>query len=211
MQQTQLSAAPSTTSKTPALHALPPPPPRLDELTPEVAALICDVIRMDGLADHYAAALARVSRSTLAKWKEENESFSIALEEARAWYELGLLRAIKDARKADGTRDWRAQAWLLKHASADGFRKPARSAQTEAPAGAQKRAIRPETPAVPAATERRAPSSARENTANLPETPARPGGVTASPMTGRVAPAGENVSFRPETRPAGLSAPQRAA
>src|SRR4051812_15828743 len=125
MLQSKLSASPSETEPQFAtLHAL-PPPLRPDELTPKIAALICDVIRLDGLADHLAGALAGVSRSTFERWRAEDAGFALKLEQARAWFELGLLRKINGACRSNGTPDWRAQAWLTKHATAEGFAKPA--------------------------------------------------------------------------------------
>src|SRR5947209_1969853 len=102
MQQPQRSASPSTNPENVGSQALPARRPvRLDELTPQVTALICEVIRLDGLADHFAGALVGVPRATLARWKAEDEAFAFALETARAEFELGLLRAIKGARKRD--------------------------------------------------------------------------------------------------------------
>ncbi|HEV7405226.1 MAG TPA: hypothetical protein VGO11_19940 [Chthoniobacteraceae bacterium] len=217
MLQPQLSASPSETAETPTLRILPSPRPlRLDELTPEVAKLICDVIRLDGLADHHAGALAHVRRATLERWKAEDEGFALALELARAEFEWKLVQKINNARKRDGTPDWRAQVWVLKNYSAEGVVKPARAAKP-AGADAQKRANLPETPAAPPAafagptptaqgterttTERCAPGGARENATFLPETHGRPG---VSPLTGRIAPAAQKPSFLPETtQPAG--------
>jgi hypothetical protein len=226
MLQSPLAAAPSETTETPTLRLLPSPRPlRLDELTPEIAELICNVIRLDGLADHHAGALARVRRATLERWKAEDEGFALALELARAEFEWKLVQKINNARKSNGTPDWRAQVWVLKNYSAEGVVKPARSAQ--------KRANLPETPAAPPAacaapaptaqgtertttercapptpTERSRPGGARENASILPETHARPG---VSPLAGRIAPAAQKPAFIPETtHPAGAGK-QRAA
>jgi hypothetical protein len=192
MQQARLSASPSTTAEIPPLCALPAPRlRRLDELTPELAALICDVIRLDGLADHFAGALAGVSRATLTKWKAEDEAFALALEAARAQFELGLLRAIRHARKSDGSPDWRAQAWLLTHASSDGFAKPAGAAK-DRPA--------------------QEPNVAAQKCAILPEMPERPVRQPAgAPLAGRIAPADEKPSFLPETGTSAGGGKQRAA
>ncbi len=181
MSQPQRTASPSPTPQTPALHALPTPRPvRPDEPIPELVELICDIIRTDGLADHLAGALAGVPRATLERWKAGSVLFVCQLEGARAGFEQGLIRAIKDARTRNGSPDWRAKAWLLTHTSAEGIVNPPRSAKP-APA-AQNRANLPETPAAPRAataapapTERCTPGAARENTTNLPETPARQG------------------------------------
>ncbi|HEV7404625.1 MAG TPA: hypothetical protein VGO11_16915 [Chthoniobacteraceae bacterium] len=204
MLQPQLSASPSETAETPTLRILPSPRPlRLDELTPEVAKLICDVIRLDGLADHHAGALASVRRATLERWKAEDEGFALALELARAEFEWKLIQKINNARKADGTPDWRAQVWVLKNYSAEGVVKPVRAAKPAA-AAAQKCANLPETPAAPTAP---TPGAVRENASNLPETHARPvrSPQAVAPLTGGIAPAGEKSSILPETRcPAGV-------
>ncbi|HEV7406160.1 MAG TPA: hypothetical protein VGO11_24650 [Chthoniobacteraceae bacterium] len=228
MPQLPLAASSSETAENPNLRLLPSPRPlRLDELTPEIAELICKVIRLDGLADHHAGALARVRRATLERWKAEDEGFALALELARAEFEWKLVQKIKNACKRDGTPDWRAQVWLLKNYSAEGVVKPVRAA------GAQKRANLPETPAAPPAavaapaqtaqgterttTERSAPPTrsewsrpggARENASILPEMPARPGG---SPLAGRIVPAPQRPSFVPETTQPAEAGKQRAA
>jgi hypothetical protein len=215
MLQSPLAATPSETTETPTLRLLPSPRPlRLDELTPEIAELICKVIRLDGLADHHAGALARVRRATLERWKAEDEGFALALELARAEFEWKLIQKINNARKSDGTPDWRAQVWVLKNYSAEGVVKPARAAKP-ANADAQKRAILPETPAAPPAavadpapTDRCASGSARENASNLPETHGRP---VNSPLAGRIVPAAQNPSFVPETTQSAGAERKRAA
>jgi hypothetical protein len=177
--------------------------------------LICDIVRHEGLADHYAGALLWVKRTTLERWKAENEHFALALEEARAEFTLALLRTIRQARKRDGTPDWRAQAWAMKHAG--DFPKPTTAAESrqekEITGAPQKRAILAETPAIPAPAERSAPGSMRENAAILPENAVRPGSAPEkmAPLTGRIAPAGENASILPETRPTAQAVRQKAA
>jgi hypothetical protein len=189
-----LSASSSSTPEIPTLRVL-PPPLRAEQLDAELAGQICEIIRIEGVADHHAGALLGVPQALFARWKAEDEGFALKLEEARAWFEIGLIREIKKARKSNGVPDWRAQAWLLTHATADGFAKPARAttgrAAKEASA-AQKRAILPETQAAPT-------TASREDAANRPET-AAPSGQAATPLASRIAPAGEMTSIRPETR-----------
>ncbi len=175
MTQPNLSTSSSETAAAPTLPLLPLPRPlRLDELTLEVADLICSLIRLDGLADHHAGALAGVRRATLEQWKTEDEGFALALERARGEFERKLLQQIRETRKSDGSTEWRARAWLLKNCSAEGIVKPARAAKP-ATAAAKNRAILAETPAAPAAvapgqTERCVSGGARENATKLPET-----------------------------------------
>jgi hypothetical protein len=171
----------------------------LEELTPELQAVICDGIRLDGISDASAGALAGVPSATLARWKAENEDFALALEAARARYETGLMRAIKDARKANGSPDWRAQAWLLLHTSSEGIIKPARSAKgsaQQATDAAQNCANRPETPKTPAHPP---VDFARESAPKEPSvTPSRPLQPAAA-TPGSAVPAAPNATFLPET------------
>jgi hypothetical protein len=195
----QLSASPSQTPEIPALHALPPPRRApLAELTPELSELICDCIRLDGVSDAAAGALAGVPSATLARWKAESQRFALALEIARAQFEAELMRAIKNARKANGERDWRAQAWLLQHTSSEGVVAPARKAKASPKpdtAAAQKCANRPETPAAPPA------GSARAHAPIVPESAAkpRPSVPPAAPLPEKPAPAAQNTTILPET------------
>src|SRR4051812_45564905 len=131
MSQPQRSASRTETPEKPALHALPTPrPPAEEELTREVSELICDIIKLDGISDASAGALAGVRRATLERWKAENEFFALELDRARAWFEMQLLRSIRTAQKSNGSCDWRAQAWLLLHPSPAGIVKPGRAAKS---------------------------------------------------------------------------------
>jgi hypothetical protein len=196
MSQPLRSASPSQTAEIPTLHALPPPPRQRkpEPLTPETSQLICELVRKEGISDRAAAALLLVSAATLADWKEEDELFARRLLAAREEFEMTLIREIRTARKSDGSPDWRARAWLLKHTTAEGVVKAGQSKATPAKAesaAAQNVAIRPETPARPAAPPA---NTARENSANLAETPGRP--VT---VPGNGAAAGEKRAILPET------------
>jgi hypothetical protein len=181
MSQPLRSASPSETPEIPTLHALPPPPPQRkpEPLTPETSQLICELVRKEGISDRSAAALLLVSAATLAYWKEESELFARRLLAAREEFEMTLIREIRTARKSDGSPDWRARAWLLKHTTAEGVVKAGQPKATPAKQqsdAAQNVAIRPETPSpnrpVPPLTVipgRVAPAG--ENRANLAETP----------------------------------------
>src|ERR1700712_5267055 len=109
-----------TTASLPELHLL-PKPGRPSLFSPERTAAICALIEHEGISDSAAGALAGVTASTLARWKVEHEGFALELEAARALFELAQVRAIREARKRDGTPDWRAAAWLLKHSSPEGY------------------------------------------------------------------------------------------
>ncbi|HEV7402137.1 MAG TPA: hypothetical protein VGO11_04390 [Chthoniobacteraceae bacterium] len=120
----QLSASTQTSTETPApqppLHLL-PKPGRPSLFSPERTAAICTIIEHEGISDSGAGALAGVTASTLARWKLEHEGFALELERARALFERAQVRAIREARKRDGTPDWRATAWLLKNSSPEGY------------------------------------------------------------------------------------------
>jgi hypothetical protein len=203
MSQPLRSASPSETPEIPTLHALPPPRPerKPEPLTPETSQLICELVRKEGISDRSAAALLLVSAATLAHWKEEDEPFARRLIAAREEFEMTLIREIRTARKADGSPDWRARAWLLKHTTAEGVVKAGRSKATparEESAPAQNRAILAETPPQPVAPP---PNAARENRANLPETrvsPSRPASAMRA-VPGSAAATGENRTILAET------------
>jgi hypothetical protein len=201
MSQPLRSASSSETPEIPTLHALPPPPPerKPEPLTPETSQLICELVRKEGISDRSAASLLLVSAATLAHWKEESDLFARRLVAAREEFEMTLIREIRTARKSDGSPDWRARAWLLKHTTAEGVvragQPKAAPAKAES-AAAQNVAIRPETPARPAAPPANA---ARENGANRPKTPGRP---APAPRSG--AAVGEKraiLAETPESRP----------
>ncbi|HEV7402929.1 MAG TPA: hypothetical protein VGO11_08390 [Chthoniobacteraceae bacterium] len=120
----QLTAATETSSETtaprPELHLL-PKPGRPSLFSPGRTAAICAIIQTEGISDSAAGALAGVTASTLARWKVEHEGFALELEMARALFERARVRTIREARKRDGTPDWRAAAWLLKHSSPEGY------------------------------------------------------------------------------------------
>jgi hypothetical protein len=78
---------------------------------------ICAFIRLTGLSDTAAAAMAGVKRSTLARWKQEDEEVEMLLDQARFQYQAPRLAKIGETRMKDGQLDWRAQAWLVKHAN----------------------------------------------------------------------------------------------
>jgi hypothetical protein len=78
---------------------------------------ICTFIRLTGLSDTAAAAMAGVKRSTLARWKQEDEEVEMMLDQARFQYQAPRLAKIGETRLKDGQLDWRAQAWLVKFAN----------------------------------------------------------------------------------------------
>jgi hypothetical protein len=115
-------------------------PPEPEEAPPEGAAergrpstctpgkvhAICTFIRLTGLSDTAAAAMAGVTRSTLARWKKEDEEVELMLEQARYQYQAPRLAKIDETRMKDGQHDWRAQAWLVKFANPELYGAPSR-------------------------------------------------------------------------------------
>ena len=87
---------------------------------------ICSFIRLTGLSDTAAAAMAGVKRSTLARWKQEDDEVELMLDQARAQYQAPRLAKIGETRLKDGQLDWRAQAWLVKFANPEEYGPPSR-------------------------------------------------------------------------------------
>ncbi len=110
-----------STSPLPDLHLL-PKPGRPSLFSQERTAAICALIEIEGISDSAAGALAGVTASTLARWKLEHEGFALVLEMARARFELAQVRAIREARKRDGTPDWRARTLAAETFVAGGVR-----------------------------------------------------------------------------------------
>src|SRR4051812_14961009 len=94
--------------------------------TPETVLKICAAIRESGHTDTHAAALAGVSSSAVSRWRQEDEDFAVQLDTARAEYLDARLREIREARKRDGSLDWRAQAWLMQVAAPEVYGTPSR-------------------------------------------------------------------------------------
>jgi hypothetical protein len=94
--------------------------------TPETVTKICAAIREDGHTDTHAAALAGVSSSTVARWREEDEEFAGQLVTARAEYLDARMKEIRGTRKRDGSIDWRAQAWLMQAVAPEVYGTPSR-------------------------------------------------------------------------------------
>jgi hypothetical protein len=199
-----------TTAPRPDLHLL-PKPGRPSLFSPERTAAICAIIEAEGISDSAAGALAGVMASTLARWKLEHEGFALELEMARALFERAQVRAIREARKRDGTPDWRARAWLLKHSSPDGYGPVSRMRKVKAEGvhadaeESEKCAKLPETPRGKSARDeangRRGPDEraciaapAAQNCANLPESPR----LVTAPAPPR-APDSQNHAKLPET------------
>jgi hypothetical protein len=182
-------------------------PGRPSSYSPEKLAAICAVIFARGLSDTAAGALAGVKRSTLSRWKHQDEDIEIQLDLARAEFEAPRLEVINETRRKDGTLDWRAQAWLAKFAAPEVYGRPSRRRRLQnirlpghellaAGTLCESVAFRPE---IPTRSEARAPRDASTAAGGLksvtfrPETPA---------STAQAADAEQkSVTFRPETLP----------
>jgi hypothetical protein len=107
----------SDSSQDPAASSLPRPPlPGIPKYSADLVAQICDIIRLDGLAEHGAGLLAGVSSATWSKWRREQPALQDCLEQARSEYQRERLARIREACGRDGAIDWRAQAYLLEKA-----------------------------------------------------------------------------------------------
>jgi hypothetical protein len=74
---------------------------------------ICAIIQDTGVSDGAAALLAGFSVSALSRWKLEDPEVAFRLEAARAELQRELIAAVREARRRDGSSDWRGAAWLL--------------------------------------------------------------------------------------------------
>ena len=117
------SAPSAPTPEGAAQASAPRPVGRPSRRTPELLAAIRGFIRDEGMSDSAAASLAGISATTLSRWKEDDEEFALGLERARAEFERVCLYEVREARKRDGSTDWRAYAWLLQNNSPEGFRR----------------------------------------------------------------------------------------
>src|SRR4051812_17267099 len=97
----------------PAPAAPPTGPGRPSTQSPDKVHAVCTFIRLTGVSDTAAAALAGITRSTVSRWKEDEE-VEVLFNQARAQYLLPRLQQIGETKRADGELDWRAQAWLVK-------------------------------------------------------------------------------------------------
>src|SRR5580765_1804400 len=75
--------------------------------------ILCTVIATLGVSDSGAASRARISTSTLSRWKREHPELTIALLQAREKFRQSQLDLILEASRAGRSGSWRAAAWLL--------------------------------------------------------------------------------------------------
>jgi hypothetical protein len=198
LSQRSASTDPATETAAPQPHLkLLPKPGRPTLFNAERTAAICAIIEQEGISDSAAGALGGVTASTLARWKLEHEGFALELERARALF-AGAGAGVRVARKRDGTPDWRAAAWLLKHSSAEGYGPVSRMRKLKMD-GAQGHSGAGH-------AQERSGAARSEKCANLPETP----GAEAEPeernarggsdeRVGLAGPAAQNCAILPET------------
>src|SRR5215218_5664538 len=77
----------------------------------EALQYLCNIITERGLSDSAAAGEAKISTSSLGRWKKQHEEVRLALLEAREGFRAIQLDQILEASR--GPRGWRAAAWLL--------------------------------------------------------------------------------------------------
>lgn len=93
---------------------------RPTKLTPDVWEAICKGVE-GGMSPSRSAILAGVSPKTLSDWRSENPEFSDAIDQAKARGIQTRVSNIDGAITREGTKDWRAQAWLLSKAAPEEF------------------------------------------------------------------------------------------
>jgi hypothetical protein len=122
------ASSPSADQHAPTPNSIPtnpdfPQPGRPSSFTESKITAICALIRNTGMSDTAAGALAEVKRSTLSRWKK-NEEVKLEFDQARAQYLIPRLQRIGETRLKDGRPDWRAQAWLVKFAAPEVHGRP---------------------------------------------------------------------------------------
>lgn len=93
---------------------------------------------------------------------------------------MAQVRAIRAARRRDGSPDWRAAAWLLKHSSADGFGPHSRMRKAKA--------------------QEQEGAAPNENCANLAETPPDAGRRAGQPQGARPDEPASSGTMAPQNR-----------
>jgi len=83
-----------------------------DKFNPETVATIIHYIEQ-GASKSASAAAAGVHKDTLRRWMDRDDEFKMAVELAM---EAGPAKSASRIAKAGERGDWRADAWLLKHA-----------------------------------------------------------------------------------------------
>ena len=103
-------------------------------LTADITVVIYGLIRSFNLTDSRAALMAGVSTSTISRWKEAEPAFADYLETARIEFEIDRTRRLLEAKRPDGSPEWRAHAWLLKNSQRDeNARRPGRPRKDREP------------------------------------------------------------------------------
>ena len=103
-------------------------------LTADMTVVIYGLIRSFGLTDSRAALMAGISTSTISRWKEAEPAFADYLETARIEFEIDRTRRLLEAKRPDGSPEWRAHAWLLKNSQRDeNARRPGRPRKEREP------------------------------------------------------------------------------
>jgi hypothetical protein len=116
------------------------------------------------------------------------------------------VRAIRDARKRDGTPDWRAAAWLLKHSSPEGYGPASRMRKVKTEGIHANAGTVGDCLSEAGQAQEREGAQGSEKCANLPETQRAEGGrdegnARRGPdeRAGIAAPASQNHANLPET------------
>src|SRR5260370_1056091 len=108
-------ALPSTIDSSSHPSHSPQPPGRHTGYPPQVRDLLCALIRETGRSESAAAAAAGIGPSSLSRWKQQHPELKLALLQALEEFRGAQLAIILQAARAEGSRGWRAAAWLLEH------------------------------------------------------------------------------------------------
>jgi hypothetical protein len=147
--------------------------------------LIRTVIQTTGVSDNAAALLAGVPIPTLTQWKSEDPEIAFFLEAARAELQRELIAIVREARRRDGSSDWRGAAWLLERLFPETFgrRSKGKSERPQDEAATDPAPVRPNAPASSTHSSNRvAAASVPQTATSKPQQPKSSDFVLAAPV-----------------------------
>jgi hypothetical protein len=86
-------------------------------LTEEIADAMYEAILQGGVTDSRAGLLAKVSRSTVSRWKQEDPAFAEFLEVARTRFEFAQIKKVRDTPALNAQQEMRNAKWILQYAN----------------------------------------------------------------------------------------------
>jgi len=108
-------------------------------LTEEIADAMYEAILRDGVTDSKAGLRAKVSSSTVSRWKQEDPAFADFLETARVRFEATHIRNVVRTPVRGERQAMQKSKWLLQYSSPEKW--GARPRKPNAPAGRVRRAV----------------------------------------------------------------------